>query len=89
MWNSCAVSSSVVSTLRLTALSPTHDEFPPGSFGERRNSHRGQHVVSGAQVFPGLDPLTGASQPLPVQEVTPGHLQAKARSVQVLDRLAE
>ena len=63
-------------------------EFSPGSFGERGYPHRGQHVVSGAQLFPGLYALAGAAQPLAVQEVASGQLQAKPRSVQVLDRLA-
>src|SRR5882757_273617 len=63
-------------------------EFSPGSFGERGYPHRGQHVVSGAQVLPGFVALARAPQPLAVEKVTSGHLQAKARTVQVLDRLA-
>ncbi len=73
----------------LESLLAQHDEFPPSSFGKGGSPHRQQHVVSGAQLLTCLDPFAGASQPLAVQEVTPCHLQAKARAVQVLDRFAE
>ena len=64
------------------------EELAAGPVGERFDAHRRQHVVGGVQLLAGVDAPLFASQPLPVEQVRAGELDAEAGTAEALERFA-
>ena len=64
------------------------EQLAAGAFGERLASHRGEHLVRGAQLLAGVEAAALAAQPLAVEEMRAGQLGAHAGAAEPVDRLA-
>src|SRR5262249_56857334 len=63
-------------------------QLVPGALGEAVGAGRLEQLARGAQVLAGIRPPALAAQPLAVQQVRAGELQAQARAPEALDRVA-
>src|SRR6202035_5725586 len=59
-----------------------------GAARERLGAHAGERLKRGAQLLSGVEAATFAAQPLPVKQVSPGELESRSGTGEVLDRLA-
>ena len=84
---SCAVSSTLISTVRLRAVSPGGLHLAAGPLSQRIHTHRVQHVVGGTQLLaPRRDGARGAATPPRAGER--GQLGAERGPAHPLDRLS-
>src|ERR1700722_16993744 len=86
-WASWPVSSTVISTVRLRAVSPVASSSRGGPPGDRPDALRVDHLGRGARLPPPLAAAALAAQPLPVQQVAAGQLGPDPGPAQPLDRL--
>ena len=88
MGASWAVSSRVVSTVRLRAVSPVAASLPAGPIGEPLDAHRVEHLVGDAELYTRVTAAAFASKPFPVKQMTTGEVGPGAGAPKVFDRLA-
>ena len=82
------MSSSRVSDGALAGGLAGGQQLAPGALGERLDAHRVQHVVGGAQLLARVDAAALAAQPLAVEQMAAGELDADAGTAEARDRLA-
>ena len=86
-WASCAVKFSRAPNARLAYRHSGGDQFTAGSFGECVRAHVGEHVVGRGQLAAGIETAVLPPQPLAVQQVGAGELDAHASQAEPLDGL--
>jgi hypothetical protein len=77
-------------TRRLGALVdrlPGGQQLAAGAVGERLGLHRGEHLVGGPQLDPGISSPVPASEPFPVDEMSTSKGHGAAATAELLDRL--
>src|SRR6516225_4831815 len=72
----------------LAHLLPSRRELDPSALGERFNTHRSEPFVCHAELSPRVDPTILTSEPLAVQQMSPGCGDADAGPLEPFDRLA-
>lgn len=85
---SCAVSTSDVPPVRLSACAPGRAQLDPGPFGERLHPEAGEQLVGTAQLVPGGSDTPLAAQPLPIQQMGAVQVHAQRGAAEVVDGLA-
>ena len=84
---SCGVRSACVDSGALAGCLAGCEELATGALGEGLGAHAVEHVVGGSQLLAGVEPSLFASQPLAVQQVSPGEMHDDPAAPQPLDRL--
>ena len=88
IWASCGVSWSRGSAVRVRTVSPVASSSRRARSANASHADRGEHVVRGAQLRPGVGPPALAAQPLAVEQVRAGEVGPEAGAAKPVDRLA-